>query len=226
MPRLSPPAAAVAGIPLSGPLEVLDDAPLDERIAKVFANGVSSAGVRRLLQQVEEAAVAAQQRAEQAKKKALDPQVTASALRLARTEMEDCSFQHQRLQAAIGRLRQRLAEVTENENDAKRLVEYQKVQGERDRLAAELRELYPEFADKLAALLTKIAANDRLVAYVNLPSERPRGRPALQTAELVARELDSLQRGATNIPSLVADVVLPRFRYSPNALRWLWPPQR
>lgn len=226
MPRLSHPPAAVAGITLSGPLEVVDDAPLDERIAKVFANGASSAAVRRLLQQTEEAAVVASERAAAAKKQALDPQVTASALRTARTAMEDSSFAKERLDAAIGRLRQRLAEVAEAEDDARRLVKYQQVATERDQLAAELAELYPEFAEKLAALLVKIAANDKMVQFTNLPINRPRRRPALQRAELVARGLDTLQWGTNTIPSLVVDVVLPTFTYSPNAPRWLWPEQR
>ena len=95
---------------------------------------------------------------------------------------------HERLTAAVSRLRQRLAEVQASEDQARWLARYRDLERARDQLAAELRTLYPAFALKLAALLTRIAANDQAIAHVN-GHAKPDGLPPLLSAELVAREL-------------------------------------
>ena len=76
------------------------------------------------------------------------------------------AFARERLTAAVSRLRQRLAEVQASEDQARRLAHYRDLEQVRDQLAAELRALYPAFALKLAALLTRIAANDQAIAHL------------------------------------------------------------
>jgi hypothetical protein len=72
--------------------------------------------------------------------------------------MDDVAFKRDRLQAAIGKLRERLAELKDQEEHARRQVAYDKAKAVRDELAKELADLYPAFAKKLAELLPRIAS--------------------------------------------------------------------
>ena len=82
---------------------------------------------------------------------------------------------------------------------------------------------YPAFALKLAALLTRIAANDQAIAHVNSHA-KPNGLPPLLSAELVARELAGFVNRGFATPRLLEEVRFP-FAASANE-RYLWPPQR
>ena len=148
----------------------------------------NSSEIAATLEQATAAIAVAATDADQARKRALDPLVTAGELAAARTAMDDARFLHERLTAAVSRLRQRLAEVQASEDQARRLARYRDLEQVRDQLAAELRALYPAFALKLAALLTRIAANDQAIAHLNR-NAKPSGLPPLLSAELVARDL-------------------------------------
>ena len=151
---------ASAGSDLGAHSDSAWSVPLDTRIARAF-DGAGSSEIAATLEQATAAIATAATDAEQARKRALDPLVTAGELAAARTAMDDARFLHERLTAAVSRLRQRLAEVQASEDQARRLARYHDLERARDQLAAELRTLYPAFAPKLAALLTRIAANDR-----------------------------------------------------------------
>ena len=137
--------------------------------------------------------------------------------------MTDAEFAHERLNAAVSRLRQRLAEVQAAEDQARRLAHYRDLERARDQLAAELAALYPSFALKLAALLARIAANDQAIAHLN--SHKPTGLPPLLSAELVAREMAGFVNRGFATPRLLQEVRLPSFAASAPE-RYLWPPQR
>jgi hypothetical protein len=201
-----------------------DSAPLslDTRIAHAF-NDSDSSEIATTLSAATAAIATAAADAEQARQRALDPLVTASELAAARTAMDDAAFARERLTAAVSRLRQRLAEVQVCEDQARRLAHYRDLEQVRDQLAAELRALYPAFALKLAALLTRIAANDRAIAHVN--SHKPGGLSPLLSSELVARELAGFVNRGFATPRLLEEVRLPSFAASTND-RYLWPPQR
>ena len=118
------------------------------------------------------------------------------------------------LTAAVSRLRQRLAEVQASEDQARRLARYHDLEQVRDQLAAELRTLYPAFALKLAALLTRIAANDQAIAHLNR-NAKPSGLPPLLSAELVARDLPGFvtpSRWLRSIPRLTGRSAAPVVR--------------
>lgn len=136
--------------------------------------------------------------------------------------MADAQFLHERLTAAVSRLRQRLATVLASEDQARRLATYRDLEQVRDQLADELRTLYPAFAPKLAALFTRIAANDQAIAHVN--NHKPTGLPPLLSAELVARGMTGFVNRGFATPRLLEEVRLP-FAASAND-RYLWPPQR
>ena len=110
----------------------------------------------------------------------------------------------------MSRLRQRLAEVQASEDQARRLAHYRDLEQVRDQLAAELRTLYPAFAPKLAALLTRIAANDQAIAHLN--STQASGLPPLLSAELVARDMPGFVNRGFATPRLLGRSAAPVVR--------------
>lgn len=173
-----------------------------------------------MIEEAEAAALSSGEAAEQARKRALDPALSASDVAVARREMDDAGFRRERLQTAVTKLRERLEEVRTDEEDQRRRVFYEKVKAERDKLAAELADIYPEIEQKLRDLLPRIAASDRDVEYINshgLPSDGQR----LLVAELVARRLRGFVENAVQIPSITETLRLPAFEYSQfNPYAW------
>jgi hypothetical protein len=98
------------------------------------------------------------------------------------------------------------------EEQGRRQTAYTAALIERDKLAAELAEVYPPLAAKLADLAARVAANDAAVERVN--QKLPDGEKWLANAELVARQLKSLFDGPTNIPRIAQHMRLPAFRYA------------
>ena len=143
---------------------------LDARIAAAFANGATSNDVTTLIKDAEHGAASASDQAEQARNHALDPTLSSSELKDARECMEDAAFKRDRLQAALGKLRERLAQLKDLEENARRQVAYDKAEAVRDELAKELADLYPAFAQKLAELLVRIDINDREIDHTMISS--------------------------------------------------------
>src|SRR5580765_3294038 len=133
---------------------------LDARIAAAFADGAKSKDVATLIRDAEHGAASASDRAEQARTHALDPTLSGSDLKDARSGMDDAAFRRDRLQAALGKLRERLAQLKDQEENARRQVAYNKVETVRDGLVNELTDLYPVFAQKLVELLARVVVND------------------------------------------------------------------
>jgi hypothetical protein len=80
-----------------------------------------------LIEEAEAAALSSGEAAEQARKRALDPALSASDVAVARREMDDAGFRRERLQTAVTKLRERLEEVRTDEEDQRRRVFYEKV---------------------------------------------------------------------------------------------------
>ena len=163
----------------------LDD--LDERIRAAFGQGVHSTDVESLIRAAETASVSANERAERARTRALDPALSSNIVIEARRQMEDAAFQRDRLQVAVTKLRERLVAVKADEEDARRLRVYEEVSAERDQLADELRDFYPGVAERLAELLARIVANDEAVERINAHG-LPRERGRLLCAELIGAQ--------------------------------------
>ena len=140
---------------------------LDARILAAFANGAKSNDVATLIKDSEHASASASEQAERARTYALDPTLSGSEPTDARRCMDDAAFKRDRLQAAIGKLRERLAELKDQEENARRQVAYDKAEAVRDDLAEELADLYPSFAQELVELLTRVVLNDRELDYMN-----------------------------------------------------------
>ena len=65
-------------------------------------------------------------------------------------------------------MRERLAELKDQEENARRQVAYDKAEAVRDELAKELADLYPAFAQKLVELLVRVVVNDREIDHINI----------------------------------------------------------
>ncbi|HYI31156.1 MAG TPA: hypothetical protein VD863_25210 [Bradyrhizobium sp.] len=87
-------------------------------------------------------------------------------------------------------------------------------------LAKELAEIYPAFAQKLAELLVRVAANDRMVEYIN-GQALPSGMKRLLVAELKARGLPWVVNNA-DTPRITDLLHLPP--WGPRST-YLWPPR-
>jgi hypothetical protein len=211
----------VARVPLRQPLlAVKPDLNLDQRIKRAFEDGHStSTTVAELIQEVQTAVIESAEAVELARAQALDPRLATSAIDAARALLESAEFRQQRLTIAVTKLKERLEWLREQEEDAKRQAVYDKVQEQRDALAKELREVYPEAAQRIAELLGRIVANDAEIARLKLPNGR--GRPL--GAELVARGLQHFQTGPQNlsfVPRITERVCLPSFKYEDGPLLW------
>jgi hypothetical protein len=172
---------------------------LDDRIAAAFADDAKSTDVATLIKHTERAARSAADAAGQARKRALDPTLSAKHVADARRAMDDAAFRRDRLQAAVTRLGERL---------------------EHDQLAAELADLYPAVAPKLADLAARIAANDRDIEFIN-DHKLPNGAGRLPTAELVARGLPGWVSNSIQAPRIVDLLRLPPWHPRTG---YFWPP--
>jgi hypothetical protein len=191
---------------------------LDARVASAFGDDVSLDEVVALIVEVEDAAHAVSEAAERALERALDPALPANEIAEQRRAMDDAAFSRNYLSAVLPRLQQRLDELRAAEEDARCRAAYERVEAERDALAAELAELYPAFADKLADLLPRIDDNDREVAYVN--NRLPSGCGLV--AELIARGLEGFAQDGLDAPRIMSQLRLPAFKRCPSA-PYAWP---
>jgi hypothetical protein len=193
---------------------------LDERIAAAFAIGAKSADVATLIKNTERAASSTAELAEQARNHALDPTLSGNQLKDARNCMDDAAFKRDRLQAALGKLKERLKQLLEQEENAQRQVIYDKLKAERDQLAKEYADLYPTVAQKLAEVLSRIAANDRELDYINKHA-LPKGAPRLREVELIARELPGWVQAGIQAWRVIDLLRLPPWHTRTN---YFWPP--
>jgi hypothetical protein len=90
--------------------------------------------------------------------------------------MNDAAFRRDRMQEAVRRLGERLSEGRRQEDQARRRVAYAAALAERDALAAELADVYPAIAEKLADIVGRVAANDAVIERVNRKAARRAGR--------------------------------------------------
>jgi hypothetical protein len=192
---------------------------LDDRIAGAFGEGARSDDFASLIQDVEAAAITADDVALQARDRALDPAQPAANVATARREMDDAVFRRDRLQVAVKRLRERLLVVRAAEENHRRQLAYEKAIGVRDKLAQELTRVYPAAAATLADLMTRIDASDREIAVIN--SRLPEGAERILVAELTARGMVWFGRNS-EAPSVINDLRLPAFHFDQHA-SYTWP---
>jgi predicted transcriptional regulator len=191
---------------------------LEQEIVAALADAdVRSSDLSALIERTEAAIPEADEAAETARKMALDPAMSPDP-KTARAAMEDAAFTGARLKTLLPRLQARYQEAQAQEYLTEWRSDYEKLKGKRDGLADELRTIYPEFETKIAALFTRIAANDAELS--RLHQARPAGVALhLLGAELVARDFE---RFTIREPSIAQELKLPTF--APGQ-RLAWPPQ-
>jgi len=196
---------------------------LDDQIVDAFLPGAQSTDVVELIANVEAAAAASGEAAQLARSQALDPKLSAEKVALARREMEDAAFRRDRMQVAVAKLGERLNDLKAHEENERRWASYEKAKAERDKLVAELKQIYPVFSARLADLMGRIRASDEEVDRINRRAS-PSGAEWLRSVELVARDLSGFNISTANIPRLARDVRLPAFDHRQS--QYLWPPSQ
>jgi hypothetical protein len=83
---------------------------------------------------------------------------------------------------------------------------------ERDKLAAELKAIYPPIEAQFRDLMTRIDANDKQIEYINA-HVLPRDAERLLVAELVARGLMGFVENSVEAVRIIRDLRLPAFRF-------------
>ena len=194
---------------------------LDDRIARAFTAGTKADAVAVLVAEAEAAMVCAGDTAQKARQRALDPKLRAPDVAIARHDMGDAAFRRDRMRAAVTRLKERLNELVAEAEDQRRWLAYEKAKAERDKLAAELREIYPAFASRIVDLMARIEANDFEIKSINTRA-KPNRAANLLGAEAVARGLQGYIDGTSNIPRVSSQLQLPAFEYKRGA-PYSWP---
>jgi chromosome segregation ATPase len=110
-----------------------------------------------------------------AKARMLDPSSGSATVTKAKRELDDSTLAASRLEAAIAHLADHLEAAREREAETARVQRYDEALTERDRLAQEILEKYPEAAATIASLLMQMAVVDEKVAAANqdLPADAP-----------------------------------------------------
>jgi hypothetical protein len=188
---------------------------LEKRVAAALTDDITSADLAALIAETEAAITDADVTAEAERTKALDPALSPDAT-AAREIMQVAEFARDRLRTVLPRLKERHKQIAAQEDLTQWSAYFETLKVERDALAAELRELYPEFETKITDLLARIAENDGKLS--RLHQARPSGVVLhLRGAELEARSLGGFTRSE---PSIAATLKLPTFE---PGERLAWP---
>jgi hypothetical protein len=200
------------------------DETLEARIAAALSDDtITSAAIGELLAETESAITQADQDAEQARVRALDPALSPDPKK-ARQEMEDAAFACDRLKTLLPRLQRRLVQVKHNEEKTRWIAVYDELIPRRDALADELRTIYTEFAPKVADALTRALKIDREITRARQTKPFPQAGEAPDGRELTM--VEAFARGFTHLDgenhlTLVRDMILPDWS---NPEKRIWPP--
>jgi hypothetical protein len=192
---------------------------LETRIASALTNdGVASRELAALLTELNAAISVADETAEAAREKALDP-ISLPDVGKAEQLAWAAKLNRDRLRSLLSRVRQRLDELEEAEYAAQWQADYEAAEAKRNAIAKEMAELYPNVAKKLCDLFQRAEAVDKECLRVN--GEAPTGEQRrLRGVELTARNLGSFSRYE---PSILEAVKLPEWKHSG---RMAWPPPK
>jgi hypothetical protein len=159
---------------------------LEQRVTTALASdNIASADLAKLLEEVN-LAIAAM---EIEQKKSVDP-LASPDMANAWKVVEHAAFVRDRLLRLKPCLEQRLQEVQAEEDLMYWYTDQDAIKAKRDELAAELRELYPPFAAKIADLFSRMRAFDAELSWLH--QARPAGTfEHLLRPELVARGIES-----------------------------------
>jgi hypothetical protein len=149
---------------------------------------VTSADIAALIDEAEAGIAKAEKEATVDQTLSLDPKA-------ARQAIADATFNADRLRMLLSKLQVRYGEVRAQEQSTDWRAEYEVMKRERDALAEELREVYPDAVIKIVDLFVRITNNNKSLS--ELHQARPPGvMEHLLSAELHGRGLDHFTRDA------------------------------
>jgi hypothetical protein len=187
-------------------------------ITALTANGTqTSADVANLLSELEAAIVAAEDTAKLEHERSLDPSISRDA-KLAPATAEDAAFRVGRLKTLLPRLRKRYHAVLGDEQEDEAWTRAEPIIAQRDALAKEFREVYPEGVNKLLDLFERMGeSNEEIARFHRTLPEGLLPTLNIREAEVEARKL--VNGYTRNCPSILKTTVLPDL----DGTR-LWPP--
>jgi hypothetical protein len=154
----------------------------------------------RLITEVEGAITDADAAAAAERERALDPALAPDA-RAALEGLQAIEFGRDRLRHVLPKLKERHQQIAADEYLKKWHAAFATLKLERDALAVELREVYPQFEQQIVGLFARITANDEMLS--RLHQARPSDIPL------------HLRRGMAEFtrfePSIAARLKLPTF---------------
>jgi hypothetical protein len=175
---------------------------LDERISAALGNGHSndSGTLAELIYEVQAAATQADKVAKVQRERALA--IDNADFQKARDAAADAELEQSRYAATLPRLRQCLEQALADERHERALVDYRRVEAQRDALVKEFDETYPQHYTALLDLFVAMAACDRECQRINsMMSEIAGEHRRLKSVERVAR--DCLDGFTTAKPSIL-----------------------
>jgi predicted transcriptional regulator len=195
---------------------------LESRIASsLVSDDIKSSDLAKLITETEDAIATADKAAEEERERALDPIASPDATK-ARETMQAAEFTRDRLKTVRPRLQKRHNELQELEYYAAWKADFERVEAQRDALAAEYAETYPQVVERLVDLLHRVEACDREASHINRMA--PSGAGAhLRRVELTARGIEQLLQPDIEIHK---ELRLPNFKRSANEPLLAWPPQQ
>ena len=190
---------------------------LQDRIAKALDGTASSRDIPPLIAEVEPLLAELGKQYTAARERALDPAVSSHISANEKALSDDLKFQGERMEIALRSLNAELQTAKDREADAIKRDAYETVMAERDKLAEELRRVYPELEAKLADLVGRMTKNSWLVKRVNNALPSGVRAPLLDADEMV--------RGVQCQTPLKNILRLPRFKALPHEHQLAWPPK-
>jgi hypothetical protein len=167
--------------------------PLADRIRAALGPKSRLADVRAVLADTRAEFTRLDDQRSDANRRRIDPSTSHDEAAAANAEVQECGWQVDRLQAAIGDLTDRIASIEADESYQRRRDEFAAAREARDKLAARLKERVPAIFEELRDFVDLCEADVRLIGQMN--QSRPHGEPALLTAEHVARGVAPGLRG-------------------------------
>jgi hypothetical protein len=180
---------------------------LEQQIMAALADDLATApDLTELIATTETAITAAQATAKLEAERTLDPAVSSDA-RAAQRASEDAAICAGRLKTLLPRLEDKARSVVSADEQAKWRCQYETLKSERDKLAAELRQVYPTVVSQLVDVLAKSTELDGRLSQLH--QGRPSGcKGTLLATELVARGLTEYSRDQ---PPLARELRIPDF---------------
>jgi hypothetical protein len=191
---------------------------LEQRaVASLSNDGVSVTELAELIREVEGALPAAHAAAEEARREGADPLLIPDPV-LAREKVMAAELAYERMGSLLSRLETRHRQLAATERATSWEAEYERVQGERDRLAVELATSYPQAVATVVDLLARVGECEKECARVaeTAPSGEKR---RLLGPELHAKGLTGFTR---DTPSVTRDLRLPSWEQPATTA---WPPR-